>query len=90
MASPRLGAAWLSVALAAGFYGLWRFVFDIAGPLPTWCGDATLILGAITAVAGIAYAITQDDLRRFLGYSTVEHTERGMDQSVLGARDVLQ
>ncbi len=71
-ASPRLGAAWLSVALAAGFYGLWRFVFDIAGPLPTWCGDATLILGAITAVAGIAYAITQDDLRRFLGYSTVE------------------
>ena len=72
-AAPRLGAAWLSVALAAGFYGLWRFVFAILGPLPTWCGDATLILGAITAVAGIAYAITQDELRRFLGYSTVEH-----------------
>jgi formate hydrogenlyase subunit 3/multisubunit Na+/H+ antiporter MnhD subunit len=72
-AAPRLGAAWLSVALAAGFYGLWRFVFAILGPLPTWCGDATLIIGAITAVAGIAYAITQDELRRFLGYSTVEH-----------------
>ena len=71
-AAPRLGAAWLSVALAAGFYGLYRFVFAIVGPLPTWCGDATLIVGAITAVAGIAYAITQDDLRRFLGYSTVE------------------
>jgi hydrogenase-4 component B len=71
-AAPRLGAAWLSVALGAGFYGLYRFVFEIAGPLPTWCGDATLIVGAITAVTGIAYAITQDDLRRFLGYSTVE------------------
>ena len=71
-ASPRLGAAWLSVALAAGFYGLWRFVFQITGPLPPWCGDATLIIGATTAIAGIAYAITQDDLRRFLGYSTVE------------------
>jgi formate hydrogenlyase subunit 3/multisubunit Na+/H+ antiporter MnhD subunit len=71
-AAPRLGAAWLSVALAAGFYGLWRFVFAILGPVPTWCGDATLILGAITAVAGIAYAITQDELRGFLGYSTVE------------------
>jgi hydrogenase-4 component B len=57
---------------SAAFYGLWRFVFAIDGPLPTWCGDATLIIGAITAVAGIAYAITQDDLRRFLGYSTVE------------------
>ncbi len=72
-AAPRLGAAWLSVALGAGFYGLWRFAFAILGPLPTWCGDGALILGALTAVTGIAYAITQDDLRRFLGYSTVEH-----------------
>ena len=71
-AAPRLGAAWLSVALSAGFYGLWRFVFATLGPLPTWCGDAALILGALTAVAGIVYAITQDELRRFLGYSTVE------------------
>jgi hydrogenase-4 component B len=71
-AAPRLGAAWLSVALSAGFYGLWRFVFAILGPLPTWCGDAALIVGALTAVAGIVYAVTQDELRRFLGYSTVE------------------
>jgi formate hydrogenlyase subunit 3/multisubunit Na+/H+ antiporter MnhD subunit len=72
-AAPRLGAASLSVALCAGFYGLWRFVFGIAGPLPVWCGDALLIIGPITAAAGILYAITQDDLRRFLGFSTVEH-----------------
>ncbi|HEY1778148.1 MAG TPA: proton-conducting transporter membrane subunit [Solirubrobacteraceae bacterium] len=69
----RLGAASLSVALCAGFYGLWRFEFQILGPLPTWCGDALLILGGITALAGITYALTQDNLRRFLGYSTVEH-----------------
>ena len=71
--APRLGAASLSVALAAGFYGLWRFEFQILGPLPVWCGDTLLILGGITALSGIAYAITQDNLRRFLGYSTVEH-----------------
>ncbi len=71
-ASPGLGAAWLSVALSAGFYGLWRFAFATLGPLPAWCGDLTLIVGAVTAVAGIAYAITEDDLRRFFGYSTVE------------------
>ncbi len=73
-AAPRLGAASLSVALCAGFYGLWRFEFQILGPLPIWCGDALLILGALTAMLGILYALTQDDLRRFLGYSTVEHT----------------
>jgi hydrogenase-4 component B len=71
-AAPRLGAASLSVALSAGFYGLWRFELAILGPLPTWCGDALLILGTLTAITGIVYAITQDDLRRFLGYSTIE------------------
>jgi formate hydrogenlyase subunit 3/multisubunit Na+/H+ antiporter MnhD subunit len=71
--APRLGAASLSVALCAGFYGLWRFEFQILGPLPSWCGDALLILGAITALSGIVYALTEDNLRRFLGYSTVEH-----------------
>ncbi|HEX2703151.1 MAG TPA: proton-conducting transporter membrane subunit, partial [Solirubrobacteraceae bacterium] len=72
-AAPRLGAASLSVALCAGFYGLWRFEFQILGPLPVWCGDTLLILGGITALTGIAYALTQNNLRRFLGYSTVEH-----------------
>ncbi len=71
-AAPRLGAASLSVALSAGFYGLWRFELAILGPLPTWCGDTLLVIGALTAVSGIAYAITRNDLRRFLGYSTIE------------------
>jgi len=71
--APRLGAASLSVALCAGFYGLWRFEFAVLGPLPYWCGDALLVLGAVSALGGITYALTQDNLRRFLGYSTVEH-----------------
>jgi formate hydrogenlyase subunit 3/multisubunit Na+/H+ antiporter MnhD subunit len=73
-AAPRLGAASLSVALCAGFYGLWRFEFQVLGPLPVWCGDALLILGGITALVGITYALSEDSLRRFLGYSTVEHS----------------
>jgi hydrogenase-4 component B len=72
-AAPRLGAASLSVALSAGFYGLWRFELGVLGPLPTWCGDALLILGALTAISGIVYAVAQNDLRRFLGFSSVEH-----------------
>ncbi|MGD0198400.1 MAG: proton-conducting transporter membrane subunit [Solirubrobacteraceae bacterium] len=72
-AAPRLGAAALSVALCAGFYGLWRFEFQLLGPLPAGCGDALLIVGGITALLGVVYALAQDNLRRFLGYSTVEH-----------------
>jgi hydrogenase-4 component B len=72
-AAPGYGSAALAVALSAGFYGLWRFVVVALAPLPTWCGDACLVLGTVTASAGIVYAITEDRLRRFLGYSTVEH-----------------
>jgi hydrogenase-4 component B len=72
-AAPGLGAASLSVALSAGFYGLWRFEIAVLGPLPYWCGDVLLVLGALTAMTGIVYAVTQDQLRRFLGYSSVEH-----------------
>lgn len=72
-AAPRLGAASLAVALCAGFYGLWRFELDILAPLPGWCGDALLVAGAATALTGITYALTQDALRPFLGYSTVEN-----------------
>jgi formate hydrogenlyase subunit 3/multisubunit Na+/H+ antiporter MnhD subunit len=85
--SERLGAASLSVALCAGFYGLWRFTFALLGPLPVWCGDALLIVGAATALTGVAYALTQDELRRFLGYSTVEHAGIvlvGLGVAVLG------
>ena len=86
-AAPRLGAASLSVALAAGFYGLWRFDLTILRPLPMWCGDTLLVLGALTATAGIIYAITQDDLRRFLGYSMIEQAGivlLGLGVAVLG------
>jgi len=72
-AAPGVGPASLSVALSAGFYGLWRFEIATIAPLPTWCGDLLLVVGAITAITGIVYATTQDLLRRFLGYSTVEH-----------------
>ena len=73
-AAPGTAAASLSVALAAGFYGLWRFVVELLGPAQVWWGDALLVLGALTAMGGVLYALTQDDIRRFLGFSTVEHT----------------
>jgi hydrogenase-4 component B len=72
-AAERNGASWLAVALGAGFYGLWRFEAGVLGPLPSWCGEALLVLGALGAIAGIVYAVTQDELRAFFGYSTVEH-----------------
>ena len=72
-AAPGAGAASLSVALCAGYYGLWRLVVQTLAPAPAWWGDALLVVGAVTAFLGILYAITRNDMRRFLGFSTVEH-----------------
>jgi hydrogenase-4 component B len=73
-AAPGPTAATLSIALVAGFYGLWRLVFQTLAPATLWWGEALLVIGAITALLGILSAIAQDDMRRFLGFSSVEHT----------------
>jgi formate hydrogenlyase subunit 3/multisubunit Na+/H+ antiporter MnhD subunit len=51
---------------------MWRLVFATLEPA-LWWGEVLLILGALTAVAGILYAIAEDEIRRFLAFSTVEH-----------------
>jgi hydrogenase-4 component B len=73
-AAPGPAAASLSIALVGGFYGLWRLLFQILAPATLWWGEALLVVGAVTALTGIIYAIGQDDIRRFLGFSSVEHT----------------
>ncbi len=86
--APGCGPASIAVALSAGFYGLWQFEIVTLSPLPAWCGDALLIVGSLTAMTGIVYAVTQDQLRRFLGYSTIEHAGivlLGLGVAALGA-----
>jgi hydrogenase-4 component B len=72
-ATPGLPAATVSVALTAGFYGLWRLVYGVLGADALWQGELILMLGAVGAVAGVLYAIGQDEVKRFLGFSSVEH-----------------
>jgi hydrogenase-4 component B len=72
-ATPGPAAASASIALNAGFYGLWRLVFDVLHADSLWQGELVLMLGAVGGLVGILYAIGQDDLKRFLGFSSVEH-----------------
>jgi formate hydrogenlyase subunit 3/multisubunit Na+/H+ antiporter MnhD subunit len=72
-AAPAATAATIAIAYDAGFYGLWRLCLQTLGPGPGWWGELVLVLGAVTALVGILYAVAQDELVRFLGYSSVEH-----------------
>lgn len=59
--------------LKTAIYGFVRVVFDLIGaPLWQW-GLVLAVLGALTALFGILYALQQNDLKRLLAYSSVEN-----------------
>lgn len=45
-----------------GVYGLVRVGFDWLGVGPSWWGGALLVVGAVSAVLGVLYALVDSDL----------------------------
>jgi hydrogenase-4 component B len=72
-APSHVSALMSGVMLKLGVYGLLRIGLDILGGGPAWWGVVTLLLGLLTAIAGVLYALMQDDLKRLLAYSSVEN-----------------
>jgi hydrogenase-4 component B len=56
-----------------GIYGLLRVTLDLLGPGPAWWGGAVLAAGSLSALGGVLYALTENDLKRLLAYSSVEN-----------------
>jgi formate hydrogenlyase subunit 3/multisubunit Na+/H+ antiporter MnhD subunit len=73
-AAPSHVSALMSGAMTkVAIYGFIRIVFDLLGPPVWWWGSIVLVLGSVTAVLGVLYAVMQRDLKRLLAYSTVEN-----------------
>ena len=73
IAPAHISALMSGVMVAVAAYGLIRVLVDWLGPVPAWIGATVLVLGGLSALGGITYAIFQRDLKRLLAYSTVEH-----------------
>jgi hydrogenase-4 component B len=71
-APSHVSAVMSGVMLKMGIYGIIRMTSLIPVTSTHW-GCTLLILGAITGVAGIAFAIGQQDLKRLLAYSSIEN-----------------
>ena len=78
-----ISALMSGVMVAVAAYGLIRVLVDWLGPPPSWVGATMLILGGLSALGGITYALFQRDLKRLLAFSTVEHL--GVVALALGA-----
>ena len=72
-APSHVSALMSGVMTKVAIYGLIRIVFDLAGEPAWWWSVIVLIIGAVTAVMGVLYALMQHDLKRLLAYHTVEN-----------------
>jgi len=72
-APTHVSALMSGVMTKVAVYGFVRIVFDLLGPPAWWYGAVVPLIGGITAVMGVLYALMQDDLKRLLAYSTVEN-----------------
>ena len=71
-APSHISAILSGIVLKTGIYGMVR-VFSAFDTPPLWWGGALVILGGISAVAGVAFAIGQHDLKRLLAYHSIEN-----------------
>jgi len=61
------------VMLKVALYGLIRFCFDLLAEVQWQWGVVLLVIGSISALGGILYAMMQPNLKRLLAYSSVEN-----------------
>ncbi len=72
-APSHVSALMSGVMTKVAVYAFIRIAFDLVGPLPWWWATIVVVLGGVTAVLGVLYALMQHDLKRLLAYHTVEN-----------------
>ncbi|MCF7955079.1 MAG: hypothetical protein K9M75_04690 [Phycisphaerae bacterium] len=71
-APSHVSALLSGVMIKMGIYGLLRFLSLLPDPPYLW-GGVILLLGAISGLLGVVFAIAQHDLKRLLAYHSVEN-----------------
>ncbi len=71
-APSHVSAAMSGVILKVGIYGLVR-TFSFFDHFPLWWGCVVLLLGVVSGLLGVIFAIGQHDLKRLLAYHSIEN-----------------
>lgn len=72
-APSHVSALMSGVMTKVALYGLIRVLFDLHGHVGWQWGATLMVVGGVSAVMGVLYAVMQDDLKTLLAYSTVEN-----------------
>lgn len=72
-APSNVSALMSGVMLKTAIYGFIRVAIDVLGVGPVWWGGLILIIGTVSALLGVMYALMEHDIKRLLAYHSVEN-----------------
>ncbi|MFA5961093.1 MAG: hydrogenase 4 subunit B [Parcubacteria group bacterium] len=72
-APTHVSALMSGVMIKTGIYMLIRIFIDLMPNLPIWCGMLVLVIGAVSSLVGVLYALTEHDIKRLLAYHSIEN-----------------
>ena len=73
-APSHISALMSGVMIKTAIYALLRVYFDFfGGQFPWWWGFVVLVIGAVSALLGVMYALMEHDLKSLLAYHSVEN-----------------
>ena len=88
-AAPSHISAILSAAIVKlGLYGIVRFAIEFLPAPSPWWGPALIVVGGLTAVVAILWALFQTDIKRLLAYSTIENV--GVITAAIGLAETFR
>jgi hydrogenase-4 component B len=61
------------VMIKTGIYGMVRMIMDVLGQGDEWWGITLIVIGAVSSVLGVLYALMEHDIKRLLAYHSVEN-----------------
>lgn len=71
-APSHVSAVMSAVMIKTGIYGLLRILMFLNAPC-VWWGWLLIIIGAVSGILGVLFALAQQDLKRLLAYSSIEN-----------------
>jgi hydrogenase-4 component B len=72
-APSHVSALMSGVMIKTAIYMMIRLYIDMFQPISIWWGVAIIVVGAISALLGVMYALTEKDIKRLLAYSSIEN-----------------
>lgn len=72
-APSQVSALMSGVMIKMGIFMMFKMFVDILPNSPLWLGYIVLIIGAVSSILGVLYALSEHDLKRLLAYHSIEN-----------------